>query len=611
MRHGPSLRRQCKRTWVITGAVVSIMAAFAAVAASASAGVTVTDYRITSNLPAFPTVPSVGPSSFQAGANVDAGSYTTFGYTPPGNTGEDLKTALTNFAPGLLGNPESVPKCSQAALLAGGTACPPGSQIGTSRLDVQGAGTSTPIAGFPGNLYNAELLGNEPGRLAAVTVVLGAPVVSSIPFYITPRGTSDYGLTGVLTDIDRLDTTPFGNLQVQGLSFLINGSTNKYVRNPTSCKDQTSSGQAVGYEDTTTAVGPPYTFTTTGCDPLAFNPSVSIQVGDRGTTKFQGYPPTVFKITQPAGQADIQNATFTLPVELNTNNTAYKLCSQAQANVDACPANSKFGGVVAKSPFLGDTLKGPVYLIQQTSSSLPGLLIELNGRVHVKIQTSTVLIGGKQIQSITTNAPQLPISEFTVSLNGGKSTGVFQNRSDLCFASGSTSKFKTVSADAKLDGWNGKTTGATKVTVDVNGCGPAVSDKLSGAIGSRPSLSVTATKPPTDANMKELTVELGSNLRLVKSKLGSGASGTASATLGKASFTYVNSRTLKVSGLPATGAGKVTVKLRKGAIRVSKKSRKSLRRGRSRNFKVRVRQTPISGQKTSTLSKFKVKGKKR
>ena len=151
---------------------------------------------------------------------------------------------------------------------------------------------------------------------------------------------------------------------------------------------QISSGEAIGYNDPTTITGPPFTFTTTGCDTVAFAPDRVDEVGDRGTTKFNGYPPLTFKISQPAGtQADIQNVKVLLPIELNTNNPAYKLCTQAQADADACPANSKFGGAIAKSPFLQDTVSGPVYLIQQTASSLPGLLIDLNGRVHVKIQT--------------------------------------------------------------------------------------------------------------------------------------------------------------------------------------------------------------------------------
>ena len=599
----------------LIGAVIMVMGAVAAPAVAAPA-MSIPAYKITSNLPPAPpalgfpftpaTVPDDGPSTFTAGANPSAGSYETFAYT---NGTEDVMQALTNFAPGLLGNPESVSKCPEAVLQAGGAACPPDSVIGTSRLEtvINPPGFTGPS--FNGTFYNAETLGNEPGRLAAVTFTSPTTfLVSSIPFYITPRAGGDYGLTGVLSNIDRLTAQ---GLQVSALSFIINAST-KYVRNPTSCKAQSSTGTAVGYDDPTTITGPPYTFTTTGCDTVPFGPTVSMSVGDRGTTKFNGYPPLTFKISQPAGtQADIQNVKVLLPIELNTNNPAYKLCTQAQADADSCPANSKFGGAVATSPFLHDKVSGPVYLVQQTASSLPGLLINLNGRVHAKIQTSTTLVGGKQIQSLTANSPQLPISELSLQLNGGKNTGVFLNRSDLCFASGSTSKFKTVKADTTVDGWNGKTTGKKTITVPVNGCGPAVSDKLSGANGSRPSLSVTATKPSANSNFKELSVELSDNLKLVKSKLGTGVSGTASANLGKASFKYVNSHTLQVTGLPAAGAAKVVVKLRKGAIRVSSHSKRLLNKGKSRNFKVRVRQTPLSGQKTSTLSEFKVKGKKK
>ena len=78
---------------------------------------------------------------------------------------------------------------------------------------------------------------------------------------------------------------------------------------------------------------------------------------------------------------------------------------------------------MAKSPFLAEELKGPVYLIQQTGTSLPGLLLDLKGRVHVKIQTKTTLINNKRIQSLVLNAPQLPVSELRVALNGGRNTG--------------------------------------------------------------------------------------------------------------------------------------------------------------------------------------------
>ena len=174
----------------LIAAVIMVLGAVAAPAVAAPT-VSVPAYKITSDLPPAPTpagfpftpaaVPSNGPSSLTAGANPSAGSYETFAYT---NGTEDLKTALTNFAPGLLGNPESVPKCPESALQAGGGACPAGSLIGTSRLETVIAGTSRfRPASFNGIFYNAEPLGNEPGRLARRDVHRGGPfLVSSIPF---------------------------------------------------------------------------------------------------------------------------------------------------------------------------------------------------------------------------------------------------------------------------------------------------------------------------------------------------------------------------------------------------------------------------------------------
>ena len=104
----------------------------------------------------------------------------------------------------------------------------------------------------------------------------------------------------------------------------------------------------------------------------------------------------------------------------------------------------------AKSPFLSEQLSGPVYLVQQSGSSLPGLLLDLYGRAHVKIQTTTAA-GQQQADPVARDRrPQLPVSELTVALNGGRTTGVFQNRSDLCFRGSSTSKFNTVNAFAKF-----------------------------------------------------------------------------------------------------------------------------------------------------------------
>jgi hypothetical protein len=461
-------------------------------------------------------------------------------------------------------------------------------------------------ASIGGQLYNAELLGNEPGRLAAVTDA-GPPlgiIVSSIPMTITPRGGGDYGLTGTLTNVSRL----FPGVQVTALGFLINASTS-YVRNPTSCELNLSTGQAAGYDDPTFVNGPPYQFTTTGCEQVPFAPKTSVTVGDRGSTAFGKYPPLVVRFTQAAGEADIMGNKVTLPVELNSNNTAYKLCSQAQADADSCPAASKFGWVTAHSPFLSEASQGPVYLVQQTATSLPGLLLDFRGRVHAKVQTKTSIVNGKQLQSLVLNAPQLPVSDITVATNGGKTTGVLLNRHDLCFNGNSTTKFNSVTGLVKSYGWNGKQTGDQKYTAVVNGCGPAVKAGLKGATGSRPTFSATVTKHPDAPKFKELEVTLSRNLSVSSSRLDRG--GSVSLAAAGASLKFVSSHKFRVTGLPTAGAGKVTIRLRNGAVRVARRSKSVLRRGKSKRFTVKVRQIPVSGKDATTKAKFRVRGRRR
>jgi hypothetical protein len=222
--------------------------------------------------------------------------------------------------------------------------------------------------------------------------------------------------------------------------------------------------------------------------------------------------------------------------------------------------------------------------------------------VHVKIQTQTTLVNNRAIQSLVLNAPQLPVSELRVGLNGGRNTGVFLNRQDLCFRGDSTSKFNDVAGLVKFYGHNGATTAETKLDAKVNGCGPAVSGRISDATSSRPSVRLGVDKHPDAPNFKELTVTLSDNLSLVRSRFGTGASADAG------ELEYVSRRSFKVSGLPAAGEDAVNIRLRRGAVQVSDRSQDLLRRGRSRTFRAKVKQTPVSGTATSTKGSFRARG---
>jgi hypothetical protein len=98
-------------------------------------------------------------------------------------------------------------------------------------------------------------------------------------------------------------------------------------------------------------------------------------------------------------------------------------------------------------------------------------------------------------------------------------------------------------------------------------------------------------------------VTLSRNLSLVRSRFGSGGSTSAG------DLEYVSTRSFKVTGLPAAGEDELTIRLRRGAVRVSARSQNLLERGRSRTFRAKVRQTPVSGLATSTKGSFRARGR--
>ena len=68
---------------------------------------------------------------------------------------------------------------------------------------------------------------------------------------------------------------------------------------------------------------------------------------------------------------------------------------------------------------------------------------------------------------------------------------------------------------------------------------------------------------------------------------------------------FVSKRSFKVTGLPAAGEDDVTIALGSGAVKVSERSRDLMRRGRTRTFHAKAKQTPVSGAATSTKGSFR------
>jgi hypothetical protein len=549
--------------------LVLALAVALAVPATASGSHTVTDFGLTVADP-------------QAGASVNASSFTTLTYD---NLTDDVKKTIGHFAPGMLANPEAVPHCPQAQWLA--DACPADTLIGSSEAVING------LVVERGRIYNQELLADEAGRLGIIVDAASGKLFLTAPFYV--RTGSDYGLDGILDDIPQL--TP--GTQITKLSFTLFGTVNgrNFTRGPTSCSLKVSTGEAFAYEHSASVSGPSSPYTPTGCDKLPFKPTFDISLGSKGTTGFNQNPPLVVKVTQQPGEAGVLANGVTLPPLLTPDTANFKaICTQAQLSANSCPAGAKVGNTSATSPFLATPLSGPVWLTQQSGTGLPALVADLRGRVPVKITIGTSFPGNKQVKSTVSNVPDLPIGSFTLALDGG-ANGPLANKGDLCFTSDtSSSRFRTLRADVTFSGHNGANVRSTP-RIAVEGCGPSLSGSVRRARSSKPRVGLALRHHPDGERIAHVEVVLPRELRLVRGKAGRRILGNASGRLRSSAFSVSGSRKLRVSRLPQGGVASLSMKLRAGSVRSTRKLRKALKRKRSKSLRFALVVTDTAGKR--------------
>jgi hypothetical protein len=521
---------------------------------------------------------SLTTANTQAGASVNASSSTSLSYS---NATDDVKKTIGHFAPGMIANPEAVPHCPQARFVA--DTCPADTRIGEAQAVVDTFPPTVPIL-EPGRIYNQELLGSEAGRLGIIVDSATGKLFLTAPFYV--RSDGDYGLDGVLDDIPRL--TPA--TQVTRLSFTLYGTVNgrNYTRAPTSCTLHVSRGEAFAYDHPEAVGGPTSSYTPTGCDRLPFKPRMEISVGGRGATKFNSKPPLSVHVSQGPGEAGILANGVTLPAALTPNVAAFQsICNQAQLAANACPPGSRIGTTTATSAFVATPLSGPVYLVQQPGRVLPGLVADLQGRVRVRISIETSILNGKQIASSVTNVPDLPVSTFTLALNGGE-RGPLLNKADLCYRSASRRRHRRLSADISFTGQNGAKV-AGKPRIGVQGCAPAVRATARRLRSGRPSLLMRVARHPDAQKLQALELKLPKGFRLSRRKVARrGAVLTAAKRSGKA-LRVLSRRRLAVR-LPGR-ASVVTVKLGRGSLRAKRSVR------RKRRLRLVVRTVDATGKR--------------
>lgn len=538
---------------------------------------------------------TLSPAAPDAGASVDASSSTSLSYS---DTTEDVKQTIGHFAPGLLANPEAVPHCPQAQYLA--DACPADTLIGSSSGEIDALPNTRLIQAVSGRIYNQELLAGEAGRLGIILDTPGTKTFLTAPFYV--RSDSDYGLDGVLDDLPRALTQfgSVGNTQITKLSFTLFGVVNgrKFTRGPTNCSLHVSTGEAFGYDDPTPVKdGPISSYTPTNCDKLPFKPTFSISVGSKGTTGERAHPPLDVHVAQSAGEGGISANAVTLPFELGPNLAAFDvLCTSAQLAANACPAGSQIGTTTATSAFVATPLAGPVYLVQQPGVILPALVADLRGRVHVQLTIANTILNGRLIKSTVTGVPDLPVSTFDLKLDKGAGSPL-ENKFDLCRRG---VRPRAMKADVTFTGQNGATV-ASKPDLHVAGCGPLSTVTLRRAGSLRPALAIKVQRHPDGGRLARFAVTLPKELVVDRSRAKRQALALASAKLARAAI-RVEGRTVTVSGLPKKGASTITLRLGKGAVKLTKKALNKVRHGRKLKLRYTIVAVETNGDKFTSAT---------
>ena len=208
-----------------------------------------------------------------------------------------------------------------------------------------------------------------------------------------------------------------------------------FTFNPTNCNPLSITGAIGSVEGASSPVSDP--FQVTNCAALKFTPTIAVATAGKAS-KAKGASLN-FKISYPKGamgkQSWFKEAKFTLPKQLPARlTTIQKACDSVvfEVNRAACPAASKIGTAVVRTPVLPVPLAGSVYFVSYGGAKFPEAVLVLDGYgVHIELHGETLIKAGVTsatfrntpdvpFESIEVNLPTGPFSEFGANLPHSK-----------------------------------------------------------------------------------------------------------------------------------------------------------------------------------------------
>ncbi len=402
----------------------------------------------------------------QATANqpATAGSSTSFAFALTRPAGQQYLAQIRTVLPaGLVGRIPAVTLCNEQSLAeakAGTGGCPASSRIGSVTV-LAGAGPA-PYQ-FSGSAYITGPYNGAPYGLAIVVPAKAGPF--SLGNVVTQETISIEPYTARVVVAGSVPTIYKGiPLRMQSLTVEVNRQG--FMLNPTTCAtlqtESTLTGMAVLGSSTFTTQSVATPFSTEACNTLAFKPSLTASTSAK-TSRAKGASLEV-KMSQGAGQANIQKVITTLPKQLVSRlTTLHGACPAATFEVNppgACPASAMVGTATATTPVLPGTMTGQAYFVSHGSEAFPDLDVILRGS-----GVTVILVGHTNITNgITTTTfealPDVPVSSFALSLPMGPNSALAAN-GGLCRS--------PLVMPTTLVGQNGVTT-TQKTKISVSNC---------------------------------------------------------------------------------------------------------------------------------------------
>ncbi len=374
--------------------------------------------------------------------------------------------------PGLVGNPNPLPKCPTAVFIHIATECPEDSIVGVATPIVTSVSSVThvPLADTT-PLYAVEPAVGEPARFGFGTIAGPVTLDTSV------RTGGDYGVVVSVPNIT--DALGFIGTQVtfwgvpadsrhdnaRGVclqeadekvspsqfefSCPVQGKPQPFLIMPTSCAGpQQTTVEGNSWANPGTAVSKQYTFASLeselygfgGCNRLSFEPSIKVAPDGTQASTPSGLTVDVH-VPQEASldatgvaQASVKNTTVTLPAGVALNPAGADGLSACGANEiglsnpaeQSCPESAKVGTVEVHTPLLPNPLVGAAYLAQQEANPF-GSLVALYIAVYDPVSGVRVKLAGEvvpdpvtgQLVSTFEDTPQLPFEDLVLHFFGG------------------------------------------------------------------------------------------------------------------------------------------------------------------------------------------------